>query len=174
MTKLLLAVALLAAAPSVAVPATGTVPASEAPRVAELLRANGGDSARADTVADAVVEYARLHDINPLLIVGIIGVENAELRTRAASYASAVGIMQVHAPTWRGKFAQTCGPDLLDIRTNICYGVRILAMNLSETKTLRAALLRYNGCRGAASCVNYPTMVEARIGRAVMRVEGIQ
>ena len=133
--------------------------------IARLLVANGAPDDRAMPVAVAIMKYARLRDLDPLLIVGIIGVENAELKNHARSPHGATGVMQV-MPRWK-RDIRSCGDDLHDVDVNVCFGTRILRLALDSTGSIHKALLRYNGCRRDARC-SYPSAVFSRAGRAVL------
>lgn len=135
--------------------------------ISRMLVANGAPRARAERVAPAIVHHAREQRLDPLLVVAIIGVENAELDLDAKSpRGSSVGVMQV----WKGwkEDIHDCGSDLTDPEVNVCFGTRVLRMALDETHTLPAALRRYNGCTRGARCERYVRAVYARAGRAVL------
>ena len=134
--------------------------------VARLLGANGAPADRAVPAAGAIMKYARIHRIDPLLLVGIIGVENATLTPRARSGVGAAGVMQV-MPLWK-QYIRDCGEDLRDVQVNVCFGTRILRIALNESKSVREALLRYNGCVRAPNCQAYASAVFSRAGRAVL------
>jgi hypothetical protein len=74
--------------------------------------------------------------------------------------AAVVKVMPFHAGKW------DCGSrDLFDVESNICHGVAVLADNLYRSRTLRQALLGYNGCvRGTNTpdCWKYPKAVYRR------------
>ena len=139
--------------------------------IAELLAANGAPDHRARPAAAAIMKYSRLRALDPLLVVGIIGVENARLAPRARSGAGARGAMQV-MPHWR-KDIRDCGADLSDITVNICFGTRILRIALDETTSVRQALLRYNGCVRAPGCHTYASAVFSRAGQALLLSRGL-
>jgi soluble lytic murein transglycosylase-like protein len=134
--------------------------------VARLLTANGATRERALPAAAAIVKYARLHALDPLLVVGVIGAENASLKPRARSRVGARGVMQV-MPSWR-RDIRDCGDDLRLIHVNVCFGTRILRIALDETSTVREALLRYNGCVRTPGCHRYADAVFAWAGRALV------
>ena len=134
--------------------------------IADLLAANGASRERAMPAAAAIMKYARLRSLDPLLIVGIIGVENATLVPRARSSMGAAGVMQV-MPLWK-KHIRDCGDDLRQVDVNVCFGTRILRIALDETKTVREALLRYNGCVRSPTCHKYAAAVFSWAGRAVL------
>ena len=134
--------------------------------IADLLAANGAPRDRALPAGAAIMKYARLRALDPLLIVGIIGVENAALVSRARSKVGASGVMQV-MPFWK-KHIRDCGDDLRQVATNVCFGTRILQLALDESKTVREALLRYNGCVKTPGCSKYAAAVFSSAGRAVL------
>jgi soluble lytic murein transglycosylase-like protein len=134
--------------------------------VARLLTANGAPEERAGPVAAAVLKYSRLNALDPLLVVGIIGVENATLVNAARSGRGATGVMQV-MPLWK-RTIQDCGQNLRDVDVNVCFGTRILRLALDSSKSLRRALHRYNGCLGGVKCDRYAGAVFNRAGRALL------
>lgn len=134
--------------------------------VTRLLVANGAPEHRARPAAQAIMKYARLRALDPLLLVGIIGVENAELVPRSRSHVGATGVMQV-MPFWK-KYIRDCGSNLSDVHTNVCFGTRILRIAMDETTSLRAALLRYNGCVKTPGCSKYASHVFSRTGQALI------
>lgn len=134
--------------------------------VARWLVANGASEARAGRVAAAVMHYARQRALDPLLVVGVIGVENATLVPHARSRAGARGIMQV-MPSWKRDIPE-CGRDMHDVRVNVCLGTAVLRIALDASRTVREALLRYNGCLQGRACAAYPTAVFGRSGYALL------
>jgi soluble lytic murein transglycosylase-like protein len=135
-------------------------------QVARLLVANGAPEHRARVVAAAVMKYARLRALDPLLVVGIIGVENASLAPAARSRAGARGVMQV-MPSWR-KDIRDCGVDMHDVHVNVCLGTAVLRIALDASASVREALLRYNGCVRAGACTRYASAVFGRAGQALL------
>jgi len=134
--------------------------------ISELLAANGAPAERAAPAAAAIMKYTRLRGLDPLLVVGIIGVENATLTPRSRSHVGATGVMQV-MPLWK-RYIRDCGDDLRNVDVNVCFGTRILRIALDETKSVRDALLRYNGCVRTPGCQSYASAVFSRAGRAVL------
>jgi soluble lytic murein transglycosylase-like protein len=148
-------------------PAARTAPAADSVGiVARLLAANGAPKHRAAPAARAIMKYARQRSLDPLLVVGIIGVENAELVPRARSRAGAQGVMQV-MPSWTRDITE-CGRDLRDVTVNVCLGTRILQLALDASTSVREALLRYNGCVRAPGCHRYASAVFSQAGRALV------
>lgn len=120
----------------------------EEARVAKMLRARTSDESRVERIAAALMREGKRSNIGATLLAGVLLTENPDLQPRATSSVGARGLMQVmpfHAGHWGCPSS-----DLFDIESNICHGVRILADNLHHSRSMPAALLRYNGCvRGA-------------------------
>ena len=129
----------------------------------------------ADRVAAAVVYEAGRARINPSVLAAVLLIENAPLDTGAVSTEGAIGLMQV-MPMHVGNYRCLSG-DLLNAEANICHGARLLQMHLRRTKSLEAALRRYNGCvrgRNTPRCQRYPGRVmrtASRLRREIL-VEG--
>ncbi len=114
----------------------------------------------ADRVASAVVYEAGRAHISPSVLAAVLLIENAPFDTSAVSSEGAIGLMQV-MPMHVGNYRCLSG-DLLNVEANICHGARLLQMHLRRTKSLEAALRRYNGCvrgRNTPRCQNYPVRV---------------
>ena len=158
---------------AVSVVSTGEVTSDSIRLIASLLRANGASESRARVVAASVVRHARSQSIDPLLLVGVIGVENPHLDIRARAHDGSVGVMQVQ-PFWR-KHITGCGDDLRNADVNVCYGTRILRMAIDSSDSLTEALRRYNGCRGKSErCTRYTNAVFSRAGRALLLARSTQ
>ena len=129
-------------------------------RIAAVLRRYAKDDRVADRAAAAVVREGRKNNVDPVLIVGLMIIENAKIDPSARSNVNATGLMQV-MPFHRGKW--DCGSNnLVDVETNICYGTKILKDAITRAPNLNKALLRYNGCvRGTntPNCHTYPRKV---------------
>ena len=117
-------------------------------------------------VTQAVVRYARAHDVSPSLVAAVLVTENRTLKPRAESNVGARGLMQV-MPFHAGM--KGCpSRDLVNVENNICHGTRILRDVLNRAQTTRGALLRYNGCRAGTNtpdCWTYPRAVLTRASR---------
>jgi soluble lytic murein transglycosylase-like protein len=114
----------------------------------------------ADRVAAAVVYEAGRAHIAPSVLAAVLLIENAPFDTSAVSTEGAIGLMQV-MPMHVGNYRCLSG-DLLNVEANICHGARLLQMHLRRTKSLEAALRRYNGCvrgRNTPRCQRYPIRV---------------
>ena len=129
--------------PAVAV--TPKVPPSEqAFRMSRVILKYTKDTSRAERIADALIREGGKKHIDPVLLMGLLIAENAKFDTVARSNVSARGLMQV-MPFHSGKWGCESG-NLMDVDTNICHGVAILASYIKGSPNLQRALLRYNGC----------------------------
>ena len=154
------------AAPVASESVAAALPIDSVHLIAMLLTTNGASRERAMPAAAAIMKYARLQALDPLLVVGVIGVENAALKPRARSRVGARGVMQV-MPSWRQDI-RNCGDDLRLIQVNVCFGTRILRIALDESSSVREALLRYNGCVRTPGCHKYADAVFSWAGRALL------
>jgi soluble lytic murein transglycosylase-like protein len=82
------------------------------------------DGGQRDRIASAIVNSGRKYDVDPFLIASIMIVES-RANPFAISGADAIGIMQIHLPTW-GQQADEEGINLLKIEDNVEFGARIL------------------------------------------------
>jgi rubrerythrin len=112
-------------------------------RVATAMRRH--DPAVHGRVAQAIVAEARLADVDPLLVVALIGVESS-FNPRAVSSAGAVGLMQLREPTMRREVARSRLPsaDRRDPVANVQAGVRYLRRLIDAFGDLDLALMAYN------------------------------
>ncbi|MGI8618604.1 MAG: transglycosylase SLT domain-containing protein [Gemmatimonadaceae bacterium] len=141
--------------------ATPDLSAPVTQRIAFVLRKFAKDDRVADRAATALVREAAKKNIDPVLLVGLMITENSGIDPLAKSNVGATGLMQVmpfHAGEWG------CGSDnLVNVESNICHGVAILADYVRRSPTnLHKALLRYNGCvRGTNTprCHTYSSKV---------------
>jgi len=134
----------------------------EALPIERLLRRYSDDSLYVRRITVSIVRHARVNQLDPALLAGVLLVENPWLKPDTTSFVGAVGLMQVmpmHAGQWGCE-----SHDLTDVDANICHGARILAWNLARSRgDVNAALLRYNGCvRGdnTPDCSKYPQAVK--------------
>src|SRR5262249_12152670 len=89
-----------------------------------FLKGYGVDESRIVRVAESIVPSARKHNLDPRLIASIMIVES-RANPFAISHKYAIGIMQIHVPTW-GHTADREGFNLFNIEDNIEFGTRIL------------------------------------------------
>jgi soluble lytic murein transglycosylase-like protein len=132
-------------------------------------RARSPEMAR--RVAWVIRNEAKRAGLSPSLIAGVMQVENPWLVPDTASYAGAVGLMQVmpfHTDDNRHACETT---DLEHVESNVCYGAGILSMYLRSEleKALRRALLRYNGCVRKEGCESYAELVMNKASDAESR-----
>jgi hypothetical protein len=82
------------------------------------------DQGQRGRIATAIVNSGRKYNVDPLLIASIMIVES-RANPFAISGSDAIGIMQIHLPTW-GQKAEHEGINLFKIEDNVDFGVRIL------------------------------------------------
>jgi len=92
--------------------------------IESFLEAYKVDRGQRGRIAGAIVTSGRKYDIDPRLIASIMIVES-RANPFAISGADAIGIMQIHLPTW-GHKADEEGINLFRIEDNVEFGVRIL------------------------------------------------
>lgn len=93
-------------------------------------------------VAEAIVQSSRRHDIDPRLVASIMIVESRG-NPFAISSSNAVGIMQIHVPTW-SRTVDEEGINLFKIEDNVDFGVRILT-DYVKRYGRNEGIERYNG-----------------------------
>jgi soluble lytic murein transglycosylase-like protein len=89
-----------------------------------FLATYGVEESNRGRVAESVVKSARKYDLDPRLIASIVIIES-RANPFAISGSDAIGIMQIHLPTW-GHSAETQGVNLFKIEDNIDFGAHIL------------------------------------------------
>jgi len=95
-----------------------------------------------ERLAESIVASARKHGLNPRLLASIVIVESRG-NPFAISGQDAVGIMQIHLPTW-GDTADRENINLLKIEDNIDFGARILK-DYVQRFGVSEGIRRYNG-----------------------------
>jgi len=103
-----------------------------------------------------IVRHSLEKKLDPKLVASIIVVESRG-NPLAISGAKAVGIMQIHAPTW-GEIIDFTENNPFDPEVNIDIGTSILANYLKRAKDLEAALVAYEGSHDPAE-TEYPSRV---------------
>jgi soluble lytic murein transglycosylase-like protein len=130
----------------------GAQPATAPPRTApdraagqaieNLLARYGVRPDRLSKTARAIVASGRKHSVDPRLLASIMIVESGA-DPNAVSPSDAVGIMQIHIPTW-GTAANEQGIDLFNLEDNVDFGARILGDYILEYGTWEG-VMRYKG-----------------------------
>ena len=82
------------------------------------------DAGQRSRIARAIVNSSRKYNIDPRLVASVMIVES-RANPFAISGADAIGMMQIHLPTW-GQRAEKEGVNLFKIEDNIEFGARIL------------------------------------------------
>ena len=143
--------------------ANSSLPAVSDPAVdsiEELLRLHSRVSpVSRSRIASAVVDSARRYDVDPYLISSILLVESSA-NPFAISNRDAVGIMQIHLPTW-GSLADLEEINLFRIEDNVDLGTRILK-DYTKRYGLWEGVTRYLGALGGSeAAVQYISRVQS-------------
>lgn len=93
-------------------------------RVQRFLREYRVGGVRRARIAEAIAHSSRRYGLDPRLIASVVIVESSA-NPFAISDSDAIGIMQIHVPTW-GETIDQEGINLFKIEDNIDFGVRIL------------------------------------------------
>ena len=141
---------------SLALPDAGMTPVDSAPApdpapgpdpieaIEAMLERFEVDGARRTRVAQAIVSSSSKHNLDPRLVASVLIVESRG-NPFAISSSDAVGIMQIHVPTWSRVVDQE-GIDLFKIEDNIDFGARILG-DYVKRYGHDEGVMRYNGWR---------------------------
>jgi len=93
-------------------------------------------------LAESILNSAKKYNLNPKLIASVVIIESRG-NPFAISGKDAVGIMQIHLPTW-GLTADREGVNLLKIEDNVDFGARILK-DYTRQFGMWEGVKRYNG-----------------------------
>jgi soluble lytic murein transglycosylase-like protein len=107
-----------------------------------FLKGYGVNQSHRNRVAESIVSSAKKHNLDPRLIASIVIVES-RANPFAISSREAIGIMQVHLPTW-GHTADREGVNLFKIEDNVDFGTRILRDYIRQSG-LWEGVKRYKG-----------------------------
>jgi soluble lytic murein transglycosylase-like protein len=110
--------------------------------VENFLKHYGVDQVHLPRVAQSIVKSAKKYNLDPRLVASIVIVES-RANPFAVSSADAIGIMQIHLPTW-GRTADSEGVNLFRIEDNIDFGSRILKGYVKQSG-LWDGVKRYKG-----------------------------
>jgi soluble lytic murein transglycosylase-like protein len=142
---------------SVAVPMSGSEqtpegasqePPAAPPETSAPLPPPDRNAARVISLAPALTEAARAHDLDPLLLHAIAHVESRH-NARAESPAGARGVMQVMPATGR-RFGVADGQELFDANTNVRASAAYLrTLHKRFDGDLKLVLAAYNAGEGA-------------------------
>ena len=96
-------------------------------------------------ITDWAVEIGEARDLDPLLILAVIGTESS-FKPTARSNAGAEGLMQVMTSVHEAKFDAFGGPEAaFDPYANMVVGTDILSYLIRRTGNVRRALKWYSG-----------------------------
>lgn len=107
-----------------------------------FLKRHKVDETNCDRLAKAIVVSARKYRLNPRLLASIMIVESRG-NPFAISGQNAIGIMQIHLPTW-GTTAVSEDINLFKMEDNVDFGARILK-DYVRRFGLSEGVRRYNG-----------------------------
>ena len=93
------------------------------------------------TQSQLVAAVAVRQGLNPRLLHSLVSVESSG-RPSAVSKKGAIGLSQVHWPTWKHKWSKK---DLMDPERNLMAGTTILKQYMRESGSLEEALRKYSG-----------------------------
>lgn len=93
------------------------------------------------TLSMLATSVARKQGLDPNLVKAVISVESS-WKPSALSSKGAIGLMQVHHPTWKGRWTKQ---ELRDPERNLYAGIDILKGYMKESRTLEEALHKYSG-----------------------------
>jgi len=110
--------------------------------ITAFLKLNSVGDANRDRLAQSIVLSSRKYGLNPRLVASIVIVESRG-NPFAISGESAIGVMQIHLPTW-GQTADRENINLLKVEDNIDFGVRILN-DYVRRFGVSEGIRRYNG-----------------------------
>ena len=122
-----------------------------------LLRFSSMERDQIRKITQIILKNSQNKNLDPKLIASIIVVESSG-NSLAISAKKAVGIMQIHVPTW-GRVVNFAERNPFDPEVNIDMGTTILADYLKRYQLLETALSAYEGSLGLPS--SYPAKVLA-------------
>jgi soluble lytic murein transglycosylase-like protein len=93
------------------------------------------------TQSQLVTAVAHRQGLNPRLLHSLVLVESSG-KPSAISKKGAIGLSQVHWPTWKHRWSKK---DLLDPEKNLIAGATILKQYMRESGSLDEALRKYSG-----------------------------
>ena len=93
------------------------------------------------TQSQLVTAVATRQGLNPRLLHSLVLVESSG-KPSAISKKGAIGLSQVHWPTWKHRWSKK---DLLDPEKNLIAGATILKQYMRESGSLDEALRKYSG-----------------------------
>jgi hypothetical protein len=110
--------------------------------IERLLKGYGVEETHRNRIALAIVAKSQKYDLDPRLVASVMIVES-RANPFAISTREAVGVMQVHLPTW-GPTVEEEGLNLFKIEDNVELGTRILKGYVAR-HGLWQGVMRYKG-----------------------------
>jgi hypothetical protein len=112
------------ALPEMPVGPSPAAPHDESEAIDNLLKAFEVGETRRERIVPAIMHSSRKHDLDARLVASVIIVESRG-NPFAISPSDAVGVMQIHVPTW-ASVVDNEGINLFKVEDNVDFGVRIL------------------------------------------------
>lgn len=123
-------------------------------------------------ITDWAVEIGEARDLDPLLILAVIGTESS-FKPTARSNAGAEGLMQVMTSVHEAKFDAFGGPEAaFDPYANMVVGTDILSYLIRRTGNVRRALKWYSGAANLEDDRGYGARVMCEHGLLTVAAEG--
>ncbi|HEX4999450.1 MAG TPA: lytic transglycosylase domain-containing protein [Terriglobia bacterium] len=110
--------------------------------VEALLKHHKVGENKRERLAESIVASAKKYELSPRLLASIVIVESRG-NPFAISGKDAVGVMQIHLPTW-GETAERENVNLFKIEDNVDFGARIL-QDYVRRFGMAGGVKRYNG-----------------------------
>lgn len=123
----------------------------------------------AQRIVELTHQHARKHNLNPMLMIGLIAAESSFNRN-AVSPVGAIGYTQV-LPKWHQEKIR--GRDLRDVRVSIEVGAQVLKDCFDRRGNTKMALACYNGAQRKKDIEEYYTMVMDRKDRITTVMQNI-
>lgn len=123
-------------------------------------------------ITDWAVEIGEARDLDPLLILAVIGTESS-FKPTARSHAGAEGLMQVMTSVHEAKFDAFGGREAaFDPYANMVVGTDILSYLIQRTGSVRRALKWYSGAANLENDRGYGARVMREHGLLAVAAEG--
>lgn len=123
-------------------------------------------------ITDWAVEIGEARDLDPLLILAVIGTESS-FKPKARSHAGAEGLMQVMTSVHEAKFDAFGGREAaFDPYANMVVGTDILSYLIQRTGSVRRALKWYSGAANLDNDRGYGARVMREHSLLAVAAEG--
>lgn len=131
--------------------------------ISKIIQRDGGiQSTTAEEFAQYIVDYSSKNTIDPAIILAIMAIES-KFRANAVNPYGGVGLLQIVA-----SIHKKSPKKLLDPEYNIMVGTKIFAEYRAKSRTIREAIMRYNGSYGTNTA--YASKVFDRYHKYAMEI----